>query len=92
MTRGGNRGGGTTPRTIDLSPAAARTLRRLAAPPAPARFTRAQASAAASELIEQVAALGPALGYLEQARAQCFSVEASGGLDALIAAVRAAQG
>lgn len=102
MRRGGNRGGGTTPRRITLTTEAARALRRLAQPADPlARFTAEAASAAASDLIAQAAGrrlvyltddMLAALPYIEieLARGQCFSDEARRGLDQLVAALWAA--
>ena len=57
MTRGGNRGGGTTIRRLTISEEAARHLRLLATGQyGGTRYTKAQADAAASRLIESHAA------------------------------------
>lgn len=97
MSRGGNRGGGTTVKRIDLSDVAAEELRRRSQV-AGTRYRKEEANATASTILETLAAgrtallvvssdVLAALPWLEQARAQCFSEEAQRGLDQLIAAL-----
>lgn len=94
--RGGNRGGGTTPRRVTLSTSAARHLRQRAQLVATERYTSEAASEAASAIIEAHAAgrlvlvtddMRAALPWLEQARQQCFNEDARRGLDQIIAAL-----
>lgn len=99
MKRGGDRGGGTTVRDVKLSELAAAELRRRANPLG-TRYRKAEADAAASALLEALAsgtaivlptaAIAPALVWLEEARAACFSEDGQRALDHLIAAIRSA--
>lgn len=90
-----DRGGGTTIRRVTLSEPAARELRRRATITT-TRYRKEDADAAASDILEHLAAhrlmlitpaMRAALPYLTHARAQCFNEEAQRGLDALIAAL-----
>lgn len=92
--RGGNHGGGTTITRVTLTPAAARELRRRITGDYVTRYRKADADAAASELLEHLAAgrlllltddMAAALPWLEEARAMCVDEAAQRGLDQLIA-------
>lgn len=94
-TRGGDRGGGTTIRKVELSERAALELRRRATITT-TRYRKADANAAASDILEHLAAgrlllisddMRAALPFLETARAQCFNGQAQRGFDQLIAAL-----
>lgn len=96
MPRGGNHGGGSTIRRVELTEAAARELRLRITGDYASRYTKEQASGAASAHYEQLSRhewlyltddMAAALPYLELARDQCFSDQAQRGLDQLIAAL-----
>ena len=97
--RGGDRGGGTTIRNVFLSERAAAELRRRATI-ASTRYRKADANAAASDIIEHLVAgrllllsddMRAALPWLEKARQECFLEDAAHGLDQLIAAIKATE-
>jgi hypothetical protein len=103
MSRGGNRGGGTTVRRLELqSEKAARELRRLATGAySGARYRKVDANATATELLEQAADhrllyltddMLTALSWLSETRRRCVSENTQRGLDQLIAALWTAQG
>jgi hypothetical protein len=96
--RGGDHGGGTTIRHLELqSETAARELRRRATGAhGGMRYRKADANAAATELLEQAADhrllyltsdMLAALPWLQEARQMCESEDAQRGLDQLIAAL-----
>lgn len=98
MPRGGNRGGGTTIRRVELqSDKAARELRRLATGAyGGERYRKEDANEAVTQLLELAAdhrmlALSPdmlaALPFLQDARRMCFLEDAQRGLDQIIAAL-----
>ena len=93
--RGGNRGGGTTVRKVELSEKAAQELRRRATITGE-RYRKEEADAAASEVIELLADgrlfilsadVHAALPWIEEARRMCPDETAQRGLDQLIAAL-----
>lgn len=99
--RGGDYGGGTTIKRIELTEQAARELRRRITGDYATRYNKAQADAAASELIEWHAAgrllyltedMRAALPFLQDARRMCFDEQAQRGLDQLIAVLAAPAG
>jgi len=90
-----DRGGGTTIRKVELSECAALELRRRATITT-TRYRKADANAAASDILEHLAAgrllppsrdIRAALPVLEEARRMCFHEDARRGLDQLIAAI-----
>ena len=97
--RGGDHGGGPTPRNLTISAKAAAWVRARTAQ----HGTRMKAdamSATASSIFEQLAAgralrfptaaVVAAVPWLETARAQCVDIEAQRAIDKLIAAISAA--
>jgi hypothetical protein len=93
-----DRGGGTTIRRVNLSEKAAQELRRRATITT-TRYRKEDADAAASDILEHLAAgrlllissdIRAALPWIEEARGQCFNEAAQRGLDQLIAALRVA--
>lgn len=95
--RGGDRGGGTTVKRVDLSEAAAEELRRRAQVSG-ARYRKEEANATASAILEALAKgqatlllvsddILATLPWLSEIRGQCFNEQAQHGLDQLIAAL-----
>lgn len=96
--RGGNHGGGTTIKKVELSEAAARELRRRTTGDYVTRYRKEDADRAASELLEMLAAgrlllltadMKAALPFLQDAHQMCFDEQAQRGLDQLIVAILA---
>lgn len=93
--RGGNHGGGTTVKVVELTAKAA-ALVKASATIAGTRYTKAEANATASAILEAMADrklilitpdMRAALPWLEEASRICISEDAQRGLDQLIAAL-----
>lgn len=94
--RGGDHGGGTTIRRVELTDAAARELRRRITGNYSTRYRKEEADAAASEIIERLTDgqlllltddMRAALPWLEEIKRQCPSEQAQRGIDQLTAAL-----
>lgn len=93
--RGGDHGGGTTIKRVELTESAARELRRRITGDFSTRYNKSQADRAASEILELLAArrlllltddMRAALPLLQEARERS-SGDAQRGLDQIIAAL-----
>lgn len=91
--RGGPPGSGTTVKVIELTPKAAELVKSRATI-AGTRYTKAEANATASAIIEASAraisvtpVMRAVLPWLEEAKRICISEDAQRGLDQLIAAI-----
>lgn len=93
--RGGNHGGGPTITRVELTSTAARELRRRVTGDYATRYTKAQANAAASEVLDLLAAgrlmfitddMRAMLAWLMESRATALG-EVQHGIDQLIAAL-----